>query len=543
LGENLSTSIHDVWKKAMSHRKAQTDPLYKAAVGEEAPQIPIHKTREKVMELIKDRSPRSDQKWVTYLAEKMGLQHPLEGADKKETREINEMTKHLLQTEPSARHVVELERVPDAPPSVRSLDVDNMRRELSDALFDLHPYFDKSERRVLGQLTGALQEDLHTHNPMTKKAADLYASLSEPINRIEQSHVIEPFMRREDFTGQFAIPRARVPYAFLNGKDSAENAARLVEILGPKNPYVQELRDFGLSNLFKYSKNKDGLIDPSKFNTWMEKNPGLFSLDPELSKDLPALGRSAESYYAKPREGGTSFLDTLGSEHEPNSLFMKNLTKNDHFFDVVRTVERLAPEKSQDLSGAVMEHMLGELTQDGTSLVTPHAFSQYMKHNKDTLKHVLSENQWDVLEAAGKTLEGRAAVQKMGRTGQSLTAEKEAVKARFLSPSLGDRAKNAIYKHTLGYVLPGGLGKFVHHEMMDNAKHSTAEEMKGLLGEFLTSPEFAHKTLSDIGKKKSYYGRKPLPPVLPRALASQGLDEAIRKARGETGEINHYKRY
>ena len=131
----------------------------------------------------------------------------------------------------------------------------------------------------------------------------------------------------------------------------------------------------------------------------------------------------------------------------------------------------------------------------------------------------------------------------MGKTGQSLTSEKDTVKARFSNPSFGDRAKNAIYKHTLGYVLPGGLGKFVHHEMMDNAKHSTAEEMKGLLGEFLTSPEFAHKTLSDIGKKKSYYGRKPLPPVLPRALASQGLDEAIRKARGETGEINHYKRY
>ncbi|HXP73679.1 MAG TPA: hypothetical protein VN823_05985 [Stellaceae bacterium] len=218
----------------------------------------------------------------------------------------------------------------------------------------------------------------------------------------------------------YAVADSSVPGKFFNsGSHAYEDVQGYIKAAGDRPEAIAALQDYAAADLRSYAINRDGVLDPKKFETWLKNHSDALRPFPELAtkfSDAAAAQRTVEETAAARKTALDAYQKSaakyfLGAD--PVSGVDRALRSRNPV-ETFRDLGRLTasnPDAREGLRKAAVEYMQRALVGNteaggtGVELIKSDKFQTFVKQNRPALAEIFSAKQIDAMDALAEDLQ------------------------------------------------------------------------------------------------------------------------------------------
>jgi hypothetical protein len=317
------------------------------------------------------------------------------------------------------------------------------------------------------------------------------------------------------------------PKFFRAGDTGFETAQGFMKAVANDKRATETMNDYIVSRAFSESKDpKTGLVDPKKFDAWMNKHESALRAFPDVADKLSstvkvsdaAMEIAARSRATIENAQKTEISKVMGAKDaETVSQVVGSIFGQKNAAETMRNLSQAAsgnPDAKAGLQRAVADYIRQRFistAEAGTSeanLINSASFQKFVRDNRRTLEQVLDKDQVNAMQALADDL-NRSARSTTGSAlpGRPTTAQDTApmlAKGKSLWDSMV-RGVGAVTAPILGGAGVGaaggplaGLAAFttiVGAEIVGGMRAAGMQKVDDLITEALLNPELARKLL------------------------------------------------
>lgn len=344
-GTQLRGTLKNELKARKEFRTSETEPLYEAVK-----QNPYGHSTPKTHELIDSlliTSKGDTRRAVEEIKKELSSSYVRLTPQQRKNKEYVES---FARDNPWAAHQPEImEKIKKEYPFPSKLDptvyeIDNVIKDVIDP--KLKNADGNLKKDLLGIKESLIQETSSV--PQLKEAREKYATLSEPVNKIERHPLLGLAVKKDPYNKSYTFGESDLPKKVIDPSLKSVHHAEdlLTEIKGDKKT-LDATKGYINSHLIDHITDGYGKVSHEKLQSWKHKNEGAFVIDPSLNTKIKNLSNSQYLVnQARLKVSNTSLKDTFAHFGVKSaSKFLPSFVGKDKIVDL------LSFKMAQDIQG------------------------------------------------------------------------------------------------------------------------------------------------------------------------------------------------